>query len=374
MNARVPYPYSAAFQAEAEPSRQFLRETHSALLPALLDHAPEMNFFRFCELIELAAPDRPSLGATDSLKDEPIRFRSHGKLGFPNRELDAVEYNADHPAWPPTVRTTFLGLYGVDARMPSYFVDEIAQNRDGAEPLAAFLDIFHHRIVTQFYRVWRKYRYPTGFRHGGADAVSRYLLSFAGLGMDTTAAPAKLRQTLGTSKLLSMLGLAGQKTRTAEGLIGVLQHAVPDALITVQEFYPVWIGLTAFEPMPLGQNCILGRGFYDHANAVRIVITPQRPESIAGLIPGQAIHREVMALLQFYLGYVVQAHLEMQVKAELMPAPALNSDQVRLGYTTRLRNIAEASQATNGASVRVQLGIYDGNSNSSSNSGPQQRH
>ncbi|WP_175948466.1 type VI secretion system baseplate subunit TssG, partial [Burkholderia pyrrocinia] len=180
-----------------------------------------MNFFRLCELIELAAPDRPPVGSTDSPTTEPVRFRSRARVGFPNREIDAVEYDLDNPAMPPAVRTTFLGLYGVDARMPSYFVDEVAQNREGAEPMSAFLDLFHHRIVTQYYRVWRKYRYPAGFRSGGTDDISRYLLSFAGLGIGSP----ETGEAVGTRKLLSMLGLAGQKTRTAEGLAGVLQHA-----------------------------------------------------------------------------------------------------------------------------------------------------
>jgi type VI secretion system protein ImpH len=245
------------------------------LLPALLDHATEMNFFRFCELIELGVPDRPPLGTTDSPANEPVRFRSRERLGFPSRELDAVEYDEDHPLAVPTVRTTFLGLYGVDARMPSYFIDEIAQHREGAESLSGFLDMFHHRVVTQYYRVWRKYRYPAGFRSGGTDEISRYLLSFAGLGM----AQPSIGQTVGTRKLLSMLGLASQKTRTAEGLAGVLQHAVPDARISVEEFYPVWISTDASEVMPLGQNCLLGRGFYDRANAVRIIMAPQNAPS-----------------------------------------------------------------------------------------------
>ena len=326
------------------------------LLPALLDHATEMNFFRFCELIELAAPDLPPLGTTDSPANEPVRFRSRERLGFPGRELDAVEYDEDHPRALPTVRTTFLGLYGVDARMPSYFIDEIAQHREGAEALSSFLDLFHHRVVTQYFRVWRKYRYPAGFRAGGTDEISRYMLSFVGLGMGQPS----IRQTVGTRKLLSMLGLASQKTRTAEGLAGVLQHAVPDALISVEEFYPVKISLGASEVMPLGQNCLLGRGFYDRGNAVRIIFAPQTRESVLGLMPGRANHCEVMALLRFYLGFAANAHLEMRVAPELMPAQMLNSDQVSLGYTTQLPS--PHTQDATGLFTRVQLGRWSGGS------------
>jgi type VI secretion system protein ImpH len=341
---------STVLNASREDVRQDVRRP---LVRTLLDHATQMNFFRFCELTELAAPDHPPLGTTDSPANEPVRFRSRRRLGFPSREIDAVDYDLDGLAQRPAVRTTFLGLYGTDARMPSYFVDEVAQNRDGAERLSAFLDLFHHRVVTQFYRVWRKYRYPAGFRTGGTDAVSRCLLSFVGLGI---GAP-EIAQAVGTRKLLSMLGLAGQRTRTAEGLVGVLQHAVPDARITVEECLPVWVRLNALEPTleptPLGEGLVLGRGFYDRTNSLRIIIAPQTRESVLGLVPGRASHREVMALLRFYLGYEARAHLEMQVEPELMPAPALNSDQVSLGYTTQLPR-----PGVSGGVTRVQLGAW----------------
>ena len=344
--------------SEANPHPKHASFTSSEpLLPALLANAPRMNVFRLCELMELAAPDRPPLGTTDSPADEPVRFRSSGRLGFPGREIDAIEVDEELPDRPPAIRTTFLGLYGVDARMPSYFVDAIAQRRDGADPLAAFLDLFHHRIVTQYYRVARKYRYPVGFRNGGEDEVSRYMLSLLGLGFGQ--APAA--QTVPTRKLLSMLGLASQRTRTAEGLAGVLQHAIPDATITVSEFYPVWIPIEPGEPMPLGENCVLGRGFHDRTNTVRVVMTPALRESVLGLMPGRPLHREVMALLRFYLGYEARAHLEMHVLRALMPQPTLNSQDVSLGYTTQLR-ACEANKSAEGDQrlTRVQLGTWRG--------------
>ncbi|HEY1610711.1 MAG TPA: type VI secretion system baseplate subunit TssG [Paraburkholderia sp.] len=339
------------------------------LLSAILAHAPRMNFVRFCELLELAAPDAPPLGTTDSLAAEPVRFRSCARLGFPGREIDAVHFDADHPAAPPSVVTTFLGLYGVDARMPAYFADQVAQNRDGAEPLSMFLDLFHHRVMTQFYRVSRKYRYPVGFRRDGTDPVSRYLLSFAGLGFSAltrTAAgsnedPASAEPAVIVDKrrLLSMLGLAMQKTRTSEGLAGVLRHAVPDAAIAVEEFHSVWREVDAFEPAALGEQCLLGRGFYDRANTVRVVITPRSREMVLALVPGHSVHREVMALLRFYVGYESEAHLEMQVRRELMPEPVLSPRQTNLGFTAQLAT--PAASADGAASVtRVQLGRWNG--------------
>ncbi|WP_418219886.1 type VI secretion system baseplate subunit TssG [Burkholderia metallica] len=324
------------------------------MLPALLDSATRMNFYRFCELLELAAPDRAPLGTTDSPRAEPVRFRSRARIGFPNREIDAVEHDPDRPTAPPDVRTTFLGLYGVDARMPSYFVDAIAQNREGADALSRFLDLFHHRIATQYYRVWRKYRYPTGFRPQGDDTVSRYLLNFAGLGLGDP----EIAGAVGIRRLLSMLGLAAQKTRTAEGLAGVLRHAVPDAHVTIEECHPVWHRVGMHEPGALGEGCLLGREFCDRANTVRVVIRPDTRESVLALMPGHSQHRALMALLRFYLGYEANAHLEMHVAPALMPGPRLNSTDVSLGYTSQLS--PPGTHASTTAAVRVQLGRWTG--------------
>ena len=350
------------------------------MLPAILDDAPRMNFIRFCELLELAAPDAPPLGTTDSPAADPIRFRSRAQLGFPGREIDAVRYDTDNPGAPPSVVTTFLGLYGVDARMPAYFVDEVAQNRDGAERLSAFLDLFHHRVITQYYRVARKYRYPIGFRRDGTDPVSRYLLSFAGFGFSTSAriatlvlrlpaageppasstASPQLPEVADKRRLLSMLGLAMQKTRTAEGLAGVLSHAVPDASIAVEEFHPVWRQIDDAEPAALGEQCLLGRGFYDRANTVRVVITPASREAVLALVPGQPAHREVMALLRFYLGYESEADLQMHVRADLMPKPMLEPRQANLGFTAQLEAPAWSSAGGPARITRVQLGRWNG--------------
>ncbi|KVT59157.1 type VI secretion system baseplate subunit TssG [Burkholderia ubonensis] len=321
-----------------------------------------MNFYRFCALIELAALDAAPLGATDSPATDPVRFRSRAQLGFPAREIDAVEFDLDDPATPPVVRTTFLGLYGVDARMPAYFVDEVAQNRDGAEPLSAFLDLFHHRIATQFYRIWRKYRYPTGFRPDGFDTVSRGVLSLVGLGFrspDTRAPDRGFPPGVGARTLLSMLGLAAQKTRTAQGLAGVLGAAVPDAAIAVEEFYPVWRTVNDFEPAALGEQCLLGRGFYDRANTLRIVITPHTRDAVAALVPGQPACRQIIALLRFYLGYESEALLEMRVHPDLMPEPLLASGQAKLGLTTQLGSPPRVRHGRPCA-TRVQLGRWRG--------------
>jgi type VI secretion system protein ImpH len=182
------------------------------LVASLLARAPMMNFMQLCQLLEvhvLNAPPHgdslwskevplrgaptgvslggePGFGTRDTVEHEPVRFRPQPRVGFPAGEVAAVEFHGEGALFghgtPPTVRTTFMGLYGVDAAMPSHMIDDIVLRTKGHEALEAFLDQFNHRFVTLLYRAWKKYRYPIGFRPGGADPHSRRLLSLAGFG------------------------------------------------------------------------------------------------------------------------------------------------------------------------------------------------
>lgn len=110
-------------ERESQPAR-------SGLTEALRDDIWRVNFYRFCQLLEQENPDAPKLGSTEKLSADPVRFRPWPGMGFPVSELKAVETDEDHPDLSPTVRTTFLGMYGVDSPLPTAYLDDIAQRRE----------------------------------------------------------------------------------------------------------------------------------------------------------------------------------------------------------------------------------------------------
>jgi type VI secretion system protein ImpH len=114
------------------------------------------------------------------------------------------------------------------------------------------------------------------------------------------------------------------------------------------------------EPAALGEQCLLGRGFYDRANTVRVVITPASRETVLALVPGHRTHREVMTLLRSYLGYASEADLEMHVRADLMPNPTLEPRQSNLGFTAQLEPSARSVAGAPARITRVQLGRWKG--------------
>ena len=92
---------------------------HSRLTPRLEADLPRINFYRFCQLLEKRRPGQPLMGGTSHPADDPVRFYPHPGMGFPASELKAVEYDEADDSRPPVIRTTFMGLYGVDSPLPT---------------------------------------------------------------------------------------------------------------------------------------------------------------------------------------------------------------------------------------------------------------
>jgi type VI secretion system protein ImpH len=322
------------------------------LVAALLARAPRMNFMQLCRLLEARAPDQPGFGQRDTPEHEPVRFRPRPRMGFPAGEIAGVEFDDsddDHSApLPPTVRTTFMGLYGVDAVMPTHYLDDIVQREEGHEAVEAFLDQFNHRIVTLLYRAWKKYRYPETFRHGGADAHSRNLLCLAGLGWGNKPA----RSGLPDARALALLGLMIQRTRTPEGLAGVVALGAPGVDVRVDEFWPVARRAGKAQPLTakrsnesdkrggLGGGYVLGKRLPYRSRAVRVTLAPQDAQQARDLLPGAWLHRDVMSLLKIYIGTKADVHLRMQMSSRFAPEPAVGKQRTevapRLGWTVVL--------------------------------------
>ncbi|KXU82533.1 type VI secretion protein [Paraburkholderia monticola] len=343
------------------------------LVAALLARAPRMNFMQLCRLLEVRVAEQPGFGTGDTPAHEPVRFRPRARTGFPAGEIAAVEFDDDAQAAPPTVRTTFMGLYGVDAAMPSHMIDEIVLREEGHEVVEAFLDQFNHRFVTLLYRAWKKYRYPESFRIGGSDAHSRNLLCLAGFGWGDKP----LRAGLPDSRMLALLGLLIQRTRTPEGLAGVIALAVPGIEVRVDEFFPVLA--RAGKPRPLtssaaradaandgvrhglGGGYVLGKRLAYRSRAVRVTLRPAGATQAHDLLPGAWLHRELMAFVQLYVGLKADVHLRMEMSSHLAPLPSINSPgpvadrqagpAPRLGWTTVL-------PAANERLINVALGVY----------------
>ncbi len=304
---------------------------------------PYMNFYRFCQLLEQSQPGAPVAGSGWQVKQEPVRFRPHPGMGFPASEIKGMDDpEPQHQHLPPSVRVTFMGLYGVESPLPTHYIDDIAQRREGYEATCDFLDIFNHRLITQFYRIWRKYSYPATFAPGGTDDTSQYLLGLAGLGIPGSAA------SVGTplSRFLALLPVMLLPGRTAEGMGALVSLLAPDTRAEVFHHDRCRIPLkqqvtmSTRHPVSLKHRPVMGAHGTDVNGQVLLRLTTGNPDEVHGWLPGGDLHRDLVALLHVYLGAHLDVRLQLCVARHLLADAQLscNPDHaVQLGRTAVLR-------------------------------------
>jgi type VI secretion system protein ImpH len=316
------------------------------------DRAHAFNFYRFCQLLEKQLSDNKPIGSTFSPKNDAVRFRPHPGMGFPVSELKAVETSEERPDAPPTVRTTFMGLYGVDSPLPTGYIDDITQRREGHEGLEAFLDIFNHRMMTQFYRIWRKYSYPATFEAGGIDKTSRSLMALTGI-TDSGDVPA--------SRLLGMLQPLVRTTRTAEGIASVINTQAPNTQVTIKPHkvtrmpagQQARFSLSALQT--LGDHLVLGSHTDDANYCIGVEMFTEDPEEAKGWLPGGQLREDVFTLLRVYLGCDYDASLTLTIPMKLAPLPRLGDPALMAGYNVVL-GLREDNLEQMPAEVKMRLG------------------
>ncbi|EMK5832854.1 type VI secretion system baseplate subunit TssG [Citrobacter sedlakii] len=320
------------------------------------------NFYRFCQLLEQENPDAPKLGTTSHPGNDPVRFRPWPGMGFPVSELRAVETDEENPALPPTVRTTFLGMYGVDSPLPGAYLDDIAQRREGHEAVTSFLDIFSHRITTQYYRIWRKYAYPATFEEGGRDATSQCLLGLVGLGIPGTAE----QVATPVSRFLALLGAMRLPTRNAEGIRALVSLLAPHtrAIITEPDPVKVYInnrsGLGTGNRVRLSQRATLGKTAQEACSRVLVTLETEDPNEAEGWLPGGVLYTDLLVLMRVYLGHRSDARLRLTVPVRLLPEPRLGKGRrIQLGRTGLL-GLKAGKLSNSRESLTVNLGCYEG--------------
>lgn len=313
------------------------RETqppHSRLSPLMEADLTRMNFYRFCQLLEKQHPDRPPLGSTACPQDDAVRFSPWPGMGFPASELKSVEYSEDDAA-APKVRTTFMGVYGVDSPLPTTYLDDISQRREGHEALQDFLDIFSHRILTQFYRIWRKYSYPATFERGGTDTISQSLLGLVGLGIPGTAS----HIATPVSRFLALLGVLRQPAKTQEGVQALVQLLAPETQARVSPYClrPIEIsqplGFYGEQDFLLDGNAPLGDEVMDTSSQLLIELFTDSESEAQGWKPDGQLYQDFLVMLRVYLGWRFKAKIRLTVSTALLPVMPLGEAPLWLGMS-----------------------------------------
>jgi type VI secretion system protein ImpH len=298
------------------------------------------EFVQAVRLLRRFYPHRKEVGLFQPPRTEAVRFGATPSLAFPASEIQEL---VERPSAPPLMRVNFMGLIGPLGVLPLYYTELVADRVRGRDhTLLDFLDIFHHRLISLFYRVSRKYHFQIGYEQHEEDSFSECLLHLIGLG----SAALRTRQPVMDESLLFYTGLIAQQPHSAEAL-RLLLASYFDVPVTVEQFLGAWYRIepstqcrlddTTLESQQLGFGAIVGDEVWDPQSRIRIVIGPLALERYLDFLPTGSAFQPLQSIVRFFAGDEFDFELQLILKRESVPPCRLGeagSNAPRLGWLT----------------------------------------
>jgi len=301
------------------------------------------EFFQAVRVLGLASPGRRQVGDVADPAEEPVRFSVPASLAFPPSEIRSVE---ERPDGPLRMTVNFLGLIGPQGVLPDHYtlmVAERLQRRDRA--LRDFFDIFHHRILSLFYRSWEKSRFPVAYERSGQDPLTRHLRDLVGIGGAAAPAPDASPRVA----LLHYAGLLLPQPRSALGLEQLLE-GVFEVPVSVEQFVGEWYRpagetqcvVTDDDQVAgrLGAGALVGDAVWDRQAKVRLRLGPLARQQYREFLPGGARHEQLRQLTRFYGGGALEFEVQLVLAREDVPPCVLGGpeqESLPLGWNTWVR-------------------------------------
>jgi len=289
---------------------------------------PAPNFFALLRQLEHENPDKPLLGTSLRLRDDPVRLGQHPHLDFATQDFQREEtIQAGILGAVQKLYVQNFGLLGPNGALPLHYTEHAYTriHHWNDSTFSEFLDVFHHRAYLLFYRAWSESQPHIGFHRETHNAFSQRLNSLVGHGKQTSWG----REQLPTHFRAGLAGHFSRRTKTLEGLIAALSACTGQA-VTVHPFQAQWLQLQApvAEPV-LGRGAMLGNRVWCAQSKLKIDIGPMPYSAYLKLLPGGMGRTQLLQATHAYLGLEFDCAYEIQIEPEHIP-------QARLGGATRL--------------------------------------
>lgn len=303
------------------------------------------DFFALLRRIE-AGQGGPRWGRARHPREEPLRLGQDAELSFAPAALSRLETPPRAAA--PRLGVLFFGLLGPQGPMPLHFTEHVrARERHHGDPATQrFLDLFHHRLLTQFYRAWAQAQPVVQHDRPEDDRYAAWLGAFAGV-------QPRLRRTeapVPDEAWLHQAGLLSGRSAHPEGLAKLLHHHFRWP-VRVEPCIGRWLSLEPAERtrLPqglaglrvrsqlarLGHNTSLGHKVWDRQGQFRLRLGPLSWADYEAALPDGRAWPALRAWVQRYVGPALAWDAVLVLDPAQAPSPSLGGP-TRLGLSTWL--------------------------------------
>jgi type VI secretion system protein ImpH len=318
-----------------------------ASIEQALTSAPfEFDFFHAVRMLESAHQDLPRVGRSLSPRQDPVRFGQNPSLAFAPASVESYSPADADDDLPARLQVYFLGLFGPNGPLPFHLTEfaheRLHANRDPS--LTRFLDVFHHRMLSLFYRAWADSRKAVDLDRPAESRHSTYFGSFFGLG-----SPSMLnRDSVPDWAKLFFTGRLAAPNRNPEGLEAILREdfGVPVKLIT---FFGQWMTLppdslcslgSSRENGLLGRTTVVGSRLWVGHFKFRLRVGPLGFVEFRRLLPDANLYKRLKDWVLNYVGREFVWDANLILKAAEVPELKLGAldGGGLLGWTTWLKS------------------------------------
>ncbi|GHT95792.1 hypothetical protein AGMMS49545_19340 [Betaproteobacteria bacterium] len=313
-----------------------LRPENRTYLSKAAESPWRFSFAALMRYLSARYPDIPEVGHALLPRQEFFRLGQRPSLVFAPREISDIDL---HPET-PRIRLFSLGMMGPNGPLPIHFT-EIAKDRQENrkdQTLIDFLDIFHHRYLTLFYRAWAQSQSAAGLDRPREEHFSRYIAWLGGDELEETRnSPLPSHARLAASSHLI------REARNPDGIAATLSHYL-GVQVEVQEFVHHWIAIAAEERNQLGKpslSSILGTGMIigemvpDQQHSFCLLIGPLDLSEYLWFLPNGKDLRVLIEWVRAFIGFEYEWTIQLNIRTESAPVTQLGATQ-RLGWTTWL--------------------------------------
>lgn len=335
------------------------------------------DFFRVVRAIQAARRDMPLIGTSKSPQDDPLRFGQHPSLAFPPSTLDELVAGET-----PKLYVNFFGLFGPNGPLPLHLTQYALRRQLGQEgndtrrtvgvpsdgktsesgprghkdtSLGDFFDVFHHRLLSLFFRAWASCQPAVDLDRGDHQRFLFFLGAFFGESVfDLNDDAFGAAETIPLSAKIFYAGHLAASSRNAESLESILTGYFGIKTV-VGEFVGRWFNLPPEDRIKLGQSSgygalgqglIVGSKTWDAHLSVRVRMGPMGFEDYSGLLPTETGFGRLKSWMVNYSGTELFWDLQLVLRADEVPRTQLGRAG-KLGWTTWLKTKPFGQDADN---------------------------
>jgi len=341
----------------AAPSAPLTATAEGAAAAALADllravHADPsaFDFFALLRRVDSLRRSLPRTGEAQRPRQEALRLAQAPELDFAPSPLHALQWpQAGSGQTAPRLVVRFFGLLGPMGPMPLHFTEVVRERllHHGDSTLAHFLDLFHHRLLSLFYRAWAQAQPVVHLDRPSEDRFHFWLGALAGAPPVAGALP--------PHALAYQAGWLTARSRHPEMLAKVIGQFF-GVRARVEEHVGQWLPMAredrtrlsfarnrpernATPPAGLGRSANAGSRVWDRQYRFRLQLGPLTHAQVLSFLPGGEAWPRLLHWVRLLAGREMQWELQLDLADGEQPPARLGrvpGQSPRLGLTSRI--------------------------------------